>query len=355
MSRRFGIPQLAIATQVQKDQHPELSQPFEPLPAPTGTAPYRLELSHVVGRLAPQQRVLHIIGDCGGVKDPKPQANVATAMIEDLEKSRPVAEVCYGVGDWVYFHGAEAEYPHQFQEPYAHYNLPMLGIPGNHDGDAEHGETSLEAYVRYFCARTPELRPEVAEYHRDTMTQPNCYWTLQDELVTIVGLYSNVPSGGEIQQDQVDWLASELSAAPKGVALIVALHHPPLSGDAHHGGSQQMGKVLDDAFAASGRVPDLVLSGHVHNWQRFSRTIGARTVPYVVCGSSGYHNLHGMASGAAPGLQVRPDTVLEAFDTARWGFLRLVVGRARIEGEYVAVAKDGTVTRDVDTFTAHVA
>lgn len=356
MSRRIGIPPAHAAVQLQKDQRPDLSGGFEPLPPPTDAPPYRLRLSEVVGDLPAGHRVIHVIGDPGGVKDPKPQAHVAAAMIADLESRRPAASLCYGLGDWVYFHGAKSAYPHQFQEPYAHYNLPMMGIPGNHDGDpGEDGEASLAAYMHYFCALEPDLPPEVGEYHRDAMTQPNCYWTLTDELVTIVGLYSNVVSGGEIRSEQFEWLTGELSAAPRGVALIVAVHHPPLSCDAHHGGSAQMGELLDRAFAASGRHPDLVLSGHVHNWQRFSRKVGSRWRPYIVCGSSGYHNLHHMGSGAAIGMKVRHDVVLESFDTSQWGFLRLLVSRSEVHGEYIGVSKDGTVSENVDSFSIPIA
>jgi hypothetical protein len=353
--RRFGIEPASAIEQAQKDQRTGAAEPFQPLPAPTGAAPYHLELSSVTPKLAAAQRTFHVIGDHGGVKDPNPQAEVAKAMIADLEKQAVPAEFCYSVGDVVYFNGAKAEYPPQFYEAYAHYNLPILAIPGNHDGDPEEdGETSLEAFVRYFCDPTPQLLPEVAEYNRDTMDQPNVFWTLEDDLVTIVGLYSNVPSGGVIHPDQQEWLVSELKAAPTGRALILALHHPPYSSDAFHGGSEQMGAALDEAFSASARYPDLVLTGHVHNYQRFTRTIGGRELPYIVCGAGGYHNLHAMASDAKPGLRVKPDCVLEQFDATQWGFMRLLVTATQIQGEYIGVDKDGNVTPNVDTFSTPV-
>jgi hypothetical protein len=354
--RRFGIEPAPATAQAQRDQSTGVAEPFQPLPPPTGSPPYHLALSSVLPQLSPTLRTLHVIGDHGGVKEPTPQAEVAKAMIADLATRSVPAELCYSVGDVVYFNGAKAEYPPQFFEAYAHYNLPILAIPGNHDGDPEEdGEASLEAFVRYFCDTAPRLLPEVAEYNRDTMDQPNVYWTLEDELMTIVGLYSNVPSGGVIHPDQQAWLAGELKAAASGRALIVALHHPPYSCDAHHGGSQQMGQALDEAFSAAGRYPDLVLSGHVHNYQRFSRTLGTRQLPYIVCGASGYHNLHAMAAGATPGLQATPDCVLEQYDATQWGFLRLAVSSSQIEGEYVGVDKDGTTTAGVDSFSLPVA
>jgi acid phosphatase type 7 len=41
------------------------------------------------------------------------------------------------------------------------------------------------------------------------MTQPYVFWTLLAPFVTIIGLYSNVPEGGEIHNDQIGWLAAE--------------------------------------------------------------------------------------------------------------------------------------------------
>jgi acid phosphatase type 7 len=354
--RRFGIQPATATEQAQRDQTTGAQEPFEPLPPPTGAPPYHLALSAVIPDLSVTQRTFHVIGDHGGVKDPNPQAEVTKALIADAGAQGTPVEFCYSVGDVVYFNGAKVEYPPQFFEAYAHYNLPILAIPGNHDGDPEEdGEASLRAFVRYFCDSKPELLPEVAEYNRDTMDQPNVFWTLEDELVNIVGLYSNVPSGGVIRADQQEWLVEELKAAPPGRALIVALHHPPYSSDAFHGGSEQMGEALDQAFAAAARYPDLVLSGHVHNYQRFSRTLAGRQLPYIVCGASGYHNLHAMAHEAVAGLQVRPDCVLEQFDAKQWGFLRLTVSASQIQGEYTGVDKTGNVTPGVDRFSFPIA
>ena len=41
------------------------------------------------------------------------------------------------------------------------------------------------------------------------MIQPNVYWTLEATFATIIGLYTNVPEGGMLDQDQIDWLQKE--------------------------------------------------------------------------------------------------------------------------------------------------
>jgi predicted phosphodiesterase len=353
--RRVGVLPSSADVQAQKTHAPLPNQAFAPLPSPIGAYPFRLSTA-ALGIGASASRVLHLVGDTGGVKDPHPQLHVAAAMVADRATSG--ASLLYILGDVVYFNGDENEYGPQFYEPYAHYLAPIIAIPGNHDGDNSDDPSvpSLSAFVENFCSKTPHLDPQAGETNRDTMDQPNVYWTLTDELVTIVGLYSNVPEGGVIAEDQAHWLAEELRAAPASGALIVVLHHPPYSCDNFHGGSAAMGKVLDSAFAAAGRTADMVLTGHVHNYQRFTRTIGSAQVPYVVVGTGGYHNLYPVANAPSGGavatpFRVAPDCVLDTFCDDHWGFLRLTVTAATIAGEFVAVAGNGTVTPRQDTFT----
>lgn len=349
------------------------SQAFQPLPKPTGKAPYRLSLDELVGPVeakrlkGAQQIAFHVIGDTGGVKFPVAQQLVSDFMGRDLAGGDPAAAFCYHLGDIVYYNGELSQYYSQFYEPYREYPPPIATLAGNHDGDPLHPETetSLAAFMRTFCAKSPKLLPEAGDAPRTTMVQPNVYWTLQSPLFSVVGLYSNVPEGGAIEPDQIAWLVGELKAAPDQ-ALIVALHHPPYSADAHHGGSERMGKLLDAAFAEAKRVPDLILSGHVHNYQRFTRTTNGRQIPYLVVGAGGYWHLHAMAD-AADGSELKapwdvPDTdlVLDAYSDDRHGFLRLAVDAKHIAGDYTTVPRpqeswsEGPVTVE-DRFTIDLA
>jgi hypothetical protein len=349
--RRYGIPARSARDQLQRDDR-LASERVYPLPAPVGAPPYALELSSLVEPL-PDVLSFHVIGDHGGVRDPNPQLRVAAALQADHERS-PVA-FCYSLGDIVYFNGAQQEYPSQFYEPYAHYPVPIVAIPGNHDGDPLPGDTSLAGFVANFCAASPELPPGAEEFGRETMTLPNCYWTLEAPGLRIVGLYSNVPSGGEVDDSQREWFVSALAHSPKDAALIVALHHPPYSVDAHHGGSARMGALLDGAFEAAGRYPDLVLAGHVHNYQRFTRSLRGHTITYVVCGNGGYHNLHPLAHDAAPGSEVAPGLRFEAGDASHWGFLRLELTAQSLAGTYSALGAGSSpqapTTTDADYFS----
>ena len=101
----------------------------------------------------------------------------------------------------------------------------------------------------------------------------------------------------------------------------------------------------------------MVMSGHVHDYQRFSRTSGGRQVPYIVSGNGGYHNLHQLARGAAHGQELATGVTFEFGDASRYGFLKLAVSGHTISGEYVGVkpgtmpdGSDAQITAQVDTF-----
>jgi 3',5'-cyclic AMP phosphodiesterase CpdA len=197
-----------------------------------------------------------------------------------------------------------------------------------------------------FCAKTASVLADAGDVPRTSMTQPNCYWTLRAPLVTIIGLYTNAPDHGVVEPDQEAWLVGELKDAPKDRALIVALHHPPLSADAHHGASQAMRDLLDKAFQDASRIPDLVLSGHIHTYERFTRPlVRGGTLAYVVAGAGGYPNLHTLAkvNGAPPPIPwTDPATgiTLENYSQQhRHGFLRLTISATQIAGAYTTVPR----------------
>lgn len=349
----FGRPRQSATEQMAGEGAPPPSQEFQPLPPPTGAPPFRLELATVVGAHAVKEieqlgkLVFHAVGDSGGVNSPQSQQIVADWMENDFGTATPQPSFFYHLGDVVYFDGERNQYYPQFYEPYFHYSAPILGIPGNHDGDLSVPAVgnSLDGFVANFCSPTAVVIPDAHDVSRPAMTQPNCYWTLVAPLVTIVGLYTNCPEHGVVKQDQAEWFRGELEAADKQRALIVALHHPPYSADAHHGASVPMRQLLAEAFEASGRVPDLVLTGHVHNYQRFSVPTNAKTLTYVVAGAGGYPNLHSMAhvNGAPPPTPWTDEgtgATLEAYNKEmRHGFLRLAVTETSLEGVYTTVPR----------------
>lgn len=336
-------------------EHPR----FIPLPPFAGTSlalpldtvlPGSSDVSRMTGRL-----VFHALGDTGGVHGTETQVAIATAMQDQIRTAsaggRP--QFFYHLGDIVYYNGQSRRYIEQFYEPYQYYDAPIFAIPGNHDGDTAvplgdepDAEPSLHGFMQNFCSEAPNQFFK----HRTTMTQPYCYWKLEAPFVHVIGLYSNVdgqldPPGTTRQQS---WLVDQLRSIPQDKWVIVAVHHPCYSLDAAHGGYPEIVDALDRAFAIGNRVPDLVLSGHVHNYQRFSREFPGGAVPYIVAGAGGYANsarsLHKLQKdlviGQLPFATLRPQVSLEAYDAANAGFLRLTAEPTRLVSDYFSVSFD---------------
>src|SRR3546814_10319937 len=78
----------------------------------------------------------------------------------------------------------------------------------------------------------------------------------------------------DVCSSDLDWLLHELRAlGPEKVdkALFLCLHHAPYSADTNHGSSRHMIDQLEKAFAVTGVLPHIICSGHVHNYQRYSK------------------------------------------------------------------------------------
>src|SRR5581483_9058349 len=327
-------------------------QALPPLPA----GPLHMDLATVIppAQMSVIQKagklVFHLTGDVGGIMDPNPQQIVADHMEADITNSQDDSKPAfmYIVGDVVYFDGQSPQYFPQFYQPYEHCPAPIFAIPGNHDGevdpDVPAGTRSLDAFMENFCASKPVITPSAGESRREAMTQPYCYWTLDTPFATLVGIYTNVPEGGEVDAAQTAWLVNELQTASKSKALIFSLHHPLYSLDQFHAGSQKMLTLVQSAFNQAKRVPDIIFAGHVHNYQRFTWTMNGRQVPQCVVGNCGYHNLHAMAKDPNGSKPSEPETIsptltLESYVDDRHGFLRLEVDTSTITGRLYSVPK----------------
>jgi acid phosphatase type 7 len=371
-------PNLGALQAVSRPPIPK-NQKFEPLPPPAGSAPFHATLSDFLPKATvdmitkANKLVIHCVGDTGGINQADPQVIVANHMVADLgtTPSPDAPSFFYHLGDVVYFYGEHEHYYPQFYEPYSGYSAPILPIPGNHDGDIPpHANIrSLDAFVENFCAKAGSKTPESGDTTREAATLPNVYWTLETPFATMVGAYTNVPDGGRIQADQQAWLTKEFKSAPADRALVVAFHHPVISLDSHHSGSAYVHQALDAAAKDSGRIPDLVLTAHVHNYQRFTRQWNGRSVPVIVAGAGGYPNLHYMTHNlgwpiklpfkvppaAANGMQA----TLEAFSDDHHGYLILELAPKQIKGTYFTVPRPQDPWRDpaaaIDSFVFNLA
>ena len=265
--------------------------------------------------------VFHSVGDTGAAKVSRSQtaataiqqeARVADAMVADIAKGGVNGPAFFfHLGDIVYNFGEAQYYYDQFYDPFREYDRPILAIPGNHDGmvfgqgSSAPQVPTLDAFLTNFCAAAPGPSPDAGGLVRSVMTQPGVYFVLDAPFVSIIGLYTNVLDSGPgvissqgghypVVDDQLDFLKSQLTRLKPAHdklqrAVILATHHPPLSADAKHGGSSGIIKDLDSCCKAAGLWPDMVLSGHAHLYQRFTRVVNnGQETPYIVSGSGGF-------------------------------------------------------------------
>lgn len=350
-------------------QQPKTYARFTPIPVPQPAncvLPFSAVFSaeDIAAVQKARRIVFHTVGDTGGYHG----TNVQDAIAEAIEGQYEHPSFFYHLGDVIYFNGQSYYYPTQFYEPYQYYPGYIFAIPGNHDGDvhvrpgdAPDPESSLYGFFENFCA---SHSTQVSAY-RSTMTQPYVYWTLKAPFVTIIGLYGNVDGtldgrGTAVQQQ---WLTSQLKEADPTTCIVIAVHQPPYSLDRTHRGYPPIANAIDQATQDAQVWPHVVLSGHVHNYQRFTRHLQIkdqhgrsqeRDIPYLISGAGGYantpqllHKVDRVNNQPVPGQDFQttmPGVVLNNYNDTDPGFLRITVDDAAhtFTAEYFLVPFSGT-------------
>lgn len=375
----------------------EHNLPPLPFPMASGGVEPVIQLVDVVGENGPalinkinqhKQIVFHAVGDTGNTRSTGPQNEVSDKMVSDYDDPDPVnvPAFLYHLGDVVYSFGEAEYYYDQFYEPYRDYPAPIFAIAGNHDGMVAPGVTvpSLQAFLANFCTagQPPHTTPEAGGLPRTAMVQPGVYFTLEAPFVRILGLYSNrLESPGIISSQGKynigDWQLDYLKAALTRIksenfqgAVIIAVHHPPYSCGGQHPGSPRMLQDIDSICNALKVWPHAVLSGHAHNYQRFTRIMnpGAENqmqIPFVIGGNGG-HAVSRLTSSASPVLRTplreqkqelkdgSDQVVLENYDDQDYGYLRLVVDSQQLRIEYHPQSDGATAKTPDDSVTVNL-
>ena len=322
------------------------------------------------------QVVFHCVGDTGSVTGPATQNLVADKMVTDFNEANPadVPSFFYHLGDVVYYFGEATYYYDQFYESYRDYPAPIIAIPGNHDGvvypnDSAH---SLDAFVANFCTPTPTHSPDAGGLNRTTMVQPAVYFTFESPFVRIFGLYSNVLEDPGVISSQKGTSAPNtvlddrqlafLTAGLKRVvsdnfkgAIIIAMHHPPFTGGSEHGGSPLMLADIDACCTAAGVWPHAVFSGHAHSYQRYTRTVKGKQMPYIVAGCGGHNPLSPMRAVLRTPYVISSTLTLNNVDATDYGYTRVIVNATTMTIEYHPQSDGGTTKTPDDQVTINLA
>jgi predicted phosphodiesterase len=291
------------------------------------TSPPVMTLADVIGQPGSDQLTaagaveIHAVGDTGRHGGSTQEEAVATAMTQDFVVGQNATNPAFylHLGDVIYGPNKDQAYRDAFYRPYMEYPGKIIAIPGNHDGETfpTTDPTSLEAFQANFCLPTAQVPPIAQQVGilRQMVPQPGVYWWLQHDLFDVIGLYSNHGEGqgdltdGQGDNQQTTFLATTLQSIATArqksgttKALLICTHHPSFSA-AGHTGSAQMLAQIDAACTTAGIVPHVMLSGHAHNYQRYTRanTISHTppTTAFIVAGTGGY-GLDPIAAAATP-------------------------------------------------------
>lgn len=364
-----------------------------------------------------QSITFHMIGDSGATAQSTFPAmiRVSDAVTNDFHSAsaanRP--SFLFHLGDLVYNFGESAYYYDEFYEPYRDYPAPIFAIPGNHDSfvlpNTPPGSEPLTIFQRNFCSATPAVTSEAGSLHRTSMTQPGVYFALDAPYVRIIGLFSNAledpgvissqtsssaakstaaatPTWPVVPDYQLAFLAAQLENIKNNNyqgAVIVTVHHPPFtysppgggSGGGTHYGSPFMLADIDAVCQNVGVYPHAVISGHAHNYQRYTRKLQFNgrgySVPFVICGDGG-HNVDRLVKSsfgkkaAEPGDNIDVsymDTgkivqstglTLNKHDDQNSGFLRVQATATDLTITFNPVPKSGSAAKP-DTVTVNLA
>lgn len=151
--------------------------------------------------------------------------------------------------------------------------------------------------------------------------------------------------------NQLKWLNAQLKNLPKSTRFVfISLHHPPVAdfqtriNVSHNPRPNEIGLRDDlEELAPQIRAKIILCAGHIHNYERFSRS----GVTYLVSGG-----------GAAKPVEVerKPEDLYQSTNFPNYHFVEFVLNGDTVEGKMYRVAdpEGNTPTWEVkDTFTIH--
>ena len=340
-----------------------------------------MQLAEVIGQQSAGQLAaagvirFHAVGDTGRHGGSVEEEDVAKQMGADYKVGNPTTNPAFlfHMGDVIYGPGKDNAYRDAFYRPFMNYTGKIIAIPGNHDGETFPGSdpVSLEAFQANFCLPTSSV-PPIAQgvgILRQMVAEPGVYWWLQHDLFDLIALYSNDGEGqgdltdGKGDTQQTNFLQASLKsiAAARATskitkALLLAAHHPAFSNGGHTGSAQMLAQ-MDAACAKARIVPHVVLAGHAHSYQRYTRrntiTASPATTTFLVAGTGGY----GLQAVAAATQTAHPTANASAavnppvYDAAlkAYGYLALTIDRKQVKVDFWQVP--GSTAAPYDSVT----
>ena len=227
-------------------------------------------------------------------------------------------------GDNAYPKGTAANFAECYEPSWGKFKARTMPSPGNH----EYETAGASGYFNYFgraAGRSGEgfYSYDLGSWHVISLNS-NC---------SFVG---GCASGSAQEQ----WLRADLAAHSSNTCTLAYWHHPRFSSKLSSGGNSNMKPFWDALYAAPNKA-EVVLNGHIHNYERFAPQTPsgveddpARGIREFVVGTGGY-SLNTFQS-----TQHAPNSEKQYADS--YGVLKLTLHPTSYDWQFVT-APGGTV------------
>ena len=237
------------------------------------------------------------IAGCGTRTVPRIGDEATAKLLDTIVAAAPSTTTVFTTGDNAYESGTAFEFANCYDPTWGKFKARTMPSPGNH----EYYDSSEVArpYFDYFSATNGFEQP-AAPVPNDPVNDNDHglkigegYYSYDRGSWHMISLNSNcsfVAGGGcAAGSDQVRWLKADL-AAHSNACTLAYWHHPLFSSGSTSGGNSKMKPFWEALYAAKA---DVVLNGHVHNFEVFrpqtpSGVANPAGIREFVVGTGGY-------------------------------------------------------------------
>jgi len=182
------------------------------------------------------------------------------------------ADMVMALGDAQYEHGSYSNFQRSYDRSWGRYRRVTRAVAGNHEyGPPQNPNLGADGYWRYFG--TSRAGAKDKGWYSFNLGNWHVIGLNSQCLTSRDPRYMQRKVGCDHGTEQVDWLKRDLADNDRK-CILAAWHHPRFTSGSPWRELEPIWGVLDEAGA------DVVLSAHVHNYERFARQSadGSRTV-----------------------------------------------------------------------------
>jgi hypothetical protein len=228
----------------------------------------------------------------------------------------------YTTGDNAYDSGTALEFENCYNPSWGRHKARTRPAVGNHE---YYSTTNASGYFGYFGAAAGDPSKGYYSYNLGE-------W----HMVALNSMCEKVGGCGATSP-MVKWLEQDLVANPKTCTLAY-FHHPLFSSGSSHGGNSKMKPSWEVLYAADA---DVVLNGHVHNYERFA----PQTPSGVADPAQGIREFVVGTGGKSLNSFVSPVANSEVRDASTYGVLKLTLHPTSYDWQFVR-APNATIIGD---------